>query len=87
MALEEKDEFLELMKKFEEIRIEDKRSALKKSHGHRIIIKDSIEGYIFGEAKYVKRSETFYSIKRNTGVETKLSYCNLEKIFVNNKKP
>ena len=86
MVSEEKDEFLELMKRFEEVSIKDKRLALKKNHGHRIIVKDSAKGYVFGEVRYVKRSETFYNIKRGTREEMKLCYSNLEKIFVNNKE-
>jgi len=87
MVLEEKDELLEFMKTFGESPIiGSKQSAIKANNGHRIIVKDSIKGYIFGEVKYIKRCKTSYDIKGSTGVEMKLSYCNLEKIFVNNKK-
>lgn len=77
------DELFELMKRFEEVPLEDKRLVVKRNHGHLIIVKDTVKDYLFGKVNYGKGS--FYEMEVENK-KVRLSYSNLEKIFANNRK-
>ena len=82
-----RDELFEIMKTFEEFPItRNKRSSIKAKNGLRILIEDSKRGYVVGEINYVEKNRNFYYSRKDNGEIIKLSYSNLEKIFVNNRK-
>ena len=58
--------------------------AIKRNRGRCTMIKDSKEGFVFGEV--IPKNERIYSINCLNGERLILFYSNLENIFTNKKR-